>query len=150
MPDPEQRFSGLLVRRTVVSTEPVPAYEVRVSEPAERLDDLAETYAAITLGLRDYVRKNGFRSVLFGLSGGIDSSLVAAIAVDALGADYVYRRLEPVGLVQRALEVRRSGTRRRTGISLTTVRSPGSSTRSRPACRLTVWPRRTCRHGSAR
>jgi NAD+ synthase (glutamine-hydrolysing) len=46
-------------------------------------------YAALVLGLRDYVRKNGFRSVVIALSGGIDSSVVAAIAVDAVGAEHV-------------------------------------------------------------
>src|SRR3954465_5406618 len=46
-------------------------------------------YAACVLGLRDYVDKNGFKGVVFGLSGGIDSALCAAIAVDALGADRV-------------------------------------------------------------
>jgi NAD+ synthase (glutamine-hydrolysing) len=49
----------------------------------------AEAYAALTLGLRDYVEKNGFEHVVLGLSGGIDSALVAMIAVDALGADRV-------------------------------------------------------------
>jgi NAD+ synthase (glutamine-hydrolysing) len=49
----------------------------------------AEIYAALGLGLRDYVEKNGFVHVVLGLSGGIDSALVAAIAVDALGADRV-------------------------------------------------------------
>ncbi len=49
----------------------------------------AATYAALVLGTRDYVRKCGFRQVLVGLSGGIDSALVAAIAVDALGAENV-------------------------------------------------------------
>ncbi len=57
---------------------------------AERLDPDAELYRAIVTGTRDYVRKNGFRSVALGLSGGIDSALVATIAVDALGADAVY------------------------------------------------------------
>jgi NAD+ synthase (glutamine-hydrolysing) len=54
-----------------------------------------EVYEALTLGTRDYVRKNGFQGVLIGLSGGIDSSLVAAIAVDALGADQVTGVLMP-------------------------------------------------------
>jgi NAD+ synthase (glutamine-hydrolysing) len=49
----------------------------------------AEVYHAVVLGTRDYVRKNGFREVVLGLSGGIDSSLVATIAVDALGPDAV-------------------------------------------------------------
>ena len=55
----------------------------------DRLDELAEIYQALILGTRDYVRKNGFEKVVIGLSGGIDSSLVAAIATDALGADNV-------------------------------------------------------------
>ncbi len=49
----------------------------------------AEVYAALVLGTRDYVRKNGFEEVVIGLSGGIDSSLVATIAVDALGKENV-------------------------------------------------------------
>lgn len=49
------------------------------------LDRLAEIYGALVLGTRDYIRKNGFQKVLIGLSGGIDSALTAAIAVDALG-----------------------------------------------------------------
>lgn len=50
---------------------------------------LAAVYSAMVLGLRDYVRKNGFRGVVLGLSGGIDSALTAAVAADALGADRV-------------------------------------------------------------
>jgi NAD+ synthase (glutamine-hydrolysing) len=56
---------------------------------AETLPDLDEVYAALCLGLRDYVRKNGFRHVGVALSGGIDSALVAMIAVDALGPEAV-------------------------------------------------------------
>jgi len=52
-------------------------------------DDLTQARRAIVLGIRDYVRKNGFSSVVIALSGGIDSALVAALAVDALGADAV-------------------------------------------------------------
>ncbi|HEX6132972.1 MAG TPA: NAD+ synthase [Longimicrobiales bacterium] len=52
-------------------------------------DDLAEVYDALVLGTRDYVEKNGFRRVLLGLSGGIDSALAATIAADALGAERV-------------------------------------------------------------
>jgi NAD+ synthase (glutamine-hydrolysing) len=57
---------------------------------ATRLDSHAEVYGALVLALHDYVEKNGFRSVLLGLSGGIDSALVAAIAVDAFGPDRVF------------------------------------------------------------
>jgi NAD+ synthase (glutamine-hydrolysing) len=63
---------------------PPPLRKADVTEPVE-----AEIYAALALGLRDYVEKNGFLHVVLGLSGGIDSALVACIAVDALGADRV-------------------------------------------------------------
>jgi len=56
---------------------------------ADTLPELDEVYAALRLGLRDYVRKNGFEHVVIALSGGIDSALVALIAVDALGPDRV-------------------------------------------------------------
>jgi NAD+ synthase (glutamine-hydrolysing) len=57
---------------------------------ADPLSDAREVYLALVTGLRDYVRKNGFHSVVLGMSGGIDSALVAAIACDALGAENVY------------------------------------------------------------
>jgi len=57
---------------------------------APRIGDEAEIWGALVLGTRDYVRKNGFRSVVFGMSGGIDSSVVAAIAADAIGGENVY------------------------------------------------------------
>jgi NAD+ synthase (glutamine-hydrolysing) len=60
-----------------------------------RLDPLAEVYAALVTGVRDYVRKNGFSSVILGLSGGIDSALVATIATDALGPEQVHVVLMP-------------------------------------------------------
>jgi NAD+ synthase (glutamine-hydrolysing) len=63
----------------------------------ERLGEEAEIWSALTLGLRDYVDKNGFRSVVLGLSGGIDSAVVAAIAVDALGPDRVTAVSMPSG-----------------------------------------------------
>ena len=56
---------------------------------AQTLDETAEVYAALTLGTRDYVRKCGFGKVLIALSGGIDSTLVATVAADALGSDNV-------------------------------------------------------------
>jgi NAD+ synthase (glutamine-hydrolysing) len=59
------------------------------SRRVERLDELAEIYQALVLGTRDYVRKNGFEKVVIGLSGGVDSSLVAAIATDAIGTNNV-------------------------------------------------------------
>ena len=64
--------------------------ESHSSANRERLSDEAEVYSALVLGLHDYVIKNGFSSIVLGLSGGIDSALVAAIACDALGADNVH------------------------------------------------------------
>jgi NAD+ synthase (glutamine-hydrolysing) len=60
-----------------------------------RLSDPAEVYAALVTGVRDYVSKNGFRSVILGLSGGIDSALTATIAADAIGAANVHVVLMP-------------------------------------------------------
>ena len=54
------------------------------------LDPVAEVYEALVLGTRDYLAKNGFGDAVIGLSGGIDSSLVAAVAVDAVGRDHVH------------------------------------------------------------
>ena len=61
--------------------------EARIAAP---LADTEEIYSALVLGLRDYVEKNHFKSVVLGLSGGIDSALVATIAVDALGRERVF------------------------------------------------------------
>ena len=81
---------GMTVQRHLVSDEPVPAYDPVPAPVAHPLSDEAEVWGALVAGLRDYVRKNGFRSVLLGLSGGIDSSLVATIATDAIGAENVH------------------------------------------------------------
>lgn len=59
-------------------------------ESRKRLDPIGEVYAALVVSLRDYVQKNGFKTIALGLSGGIDSALVAAIAADAIGAANVY------------------------------------------------------------
>jgi len=75
--------AGLL--HVTLSDTPVAAYAAAPAALATRLDPVGEVYRALQLGLGDYVRKNGFRSVLLGVSGGIDSTLVATIAADALG-----------------------------------------------------------------
>jgi len=64
-------------------------------EQSEPLSDDAEIYQALVLGTRDYVVKNGFKKVVLGLSGGIDSALTACIAVDALGSENVVGVLMP-------------------------------------------------------
>ena len=73
----------------VISEEPTSHASPTNSTIATPLSDEAEMWHALVIGLRDYVGKNGFRSVVLGLSGGIDSALVAAIAIDALGAKRV-------------------------------------------------------------
>ncbi|MFI1680424.1 MULTISPECIES: NAD+ synthase [unclassified Streptomyces] len=82
---------GLRIEHVTLSEEPLPTYEGELTGGyAERLDDDEEVYSALVVGLRAYAAKNGFSSVLIGLSGGIDSALTAAIACDALGAQNVY------------------------------------------------------------
>jgi NAD+ synthase (glutamine-hydrolysing) len=73
----------------VISEEPTSLTGSVAPAVATRLSNEAEMWQALVMGLRDYVGKNGFRSVVLGLSGGIDSALVAAIAIDALGAKRV-------------------------------------------------------------
>jgi NAD+ synthase (glutamine-hydrolysing) len=75
--------------RSGAASSPAPAIAETIA-PIE-----AEVYAALTLGLRDYVEKNGFQNVLLGLSGGIDSALVACLAADALGPERVNAVIMP-------------------------------------------------------
>ncbi|HEY5248613.1 MAG TPA: NAD+ synthase [Dermatophilaceae bacterium] len=77
--------SGDGIVHVTISDTPTSAYAAVPATLAPRLDPVGEIYHAVRLGLRDYVRKNGFRSVLLGVSGGIDSTLVATIAADAVG-----------------------------------------------------------------
>lgn len=65
-------------------------YPELAPDVAELPDDRAQIWSALTLGLADYVNKNNFPGVILGLSGGIDSCVIAALAVDAIGADRVY------------------------------------------------------------
>jgi NAD+ synthase (glutamine-hydrolysing) len=77
------------VVHVTISDTPAAPYAAVPAALAARLDPVGEVYHAVQLGLQDYVRKNGFRSVLLGVSGGIDSTLVATIAADALGGENV-------------------------------------------------------------
>ena len=70
-------------------------YEPAGESCAAQPSDLAQIYSALTTGVRDYVTKNGFKGVVLGLSGGIDSALTLAIAVDALGAHAVHAVMMP-------------------------------------------------------
>ena len=74
----------------IISEAPILKYEKIKAGVAKRLDDLDEIWQGLVVGLRDYVEKNNFKSVLLGLSGGIDSALVAALAADAIGADRLF------------------------------------------------------------
>ncbi|GAA0905100.1 NAD+ synthase [Streptomyces thermoalcalitolerans] len=113
---------GLRIDRVVLSEDPVPAYEPEpVAEHAERMDDDEEVYTALVVGLRAYVRKNGFRSVLIGLSGGIDSALVAAIACDAVGAENVHGVSMPSRYSSEHSKADAAELARRTGLHFRTV-----------------------------
>ncbi len=119
--DDSPTSGGLSVRRVDLATPAVAPYPPAPTPEPEWLADEAEIYGALVLGLRDYVRKNGFRSVLLGVSGGIDSTLVAAIACDAIGAGNVYGVSNPSDWstphsVDDAAELAR-----RTGLHLDTV-----------------------------
>ncbi len=94
--------TSMIIRRVTLPATgarpqtPAPAEaqaEVRALWP--RLDKVAEVYAALVLGVRDYIGKNGFSSAILALSGGIDSALTATIAADAIGAERVHVVLMP-------------------------------------------------------
>lgn len=79
------------VERITLQPEPLPRYEpLPAPHAAEPLSEESEVWSALVTGLRDYAHKNGFRSVTFGFSGGIDSAVCAALSADALGADALY------------------------------------------------------------
>ena len=82
--------AGTSTPDVIISEDSVEIAKPSIPGIAHRLGDEEEMWNAIVVGLRDYVRKNGFTSVLVGLSGGIDSALVAALAIDALGPDRVH------------------------------------------------------------
>jgi NAD+ synthase (glutamine-hydrolysing) len=88
--DPRGRASSPLLPVVEVSPECVEHEEHVRPGIAPQADLLHEVYQALVLGTRDYARKNGFTDVIIGMSGGIDSSLVAVIAADAVGAEHVH------------------------------------------------------------
>jgi NAD+ synthase (glutamine-hydrolysing) len=87
---PPRAVTELLPRIAVTEPRRADRPPLRPAPPQPALSDHAEVYAALVLGTRDYLGKNGFSEAVIGLSGGIDSSLVATIAVDALGASRVH------------------------------------------------------------
>ena len=117
--------AGLRVRRTVL--DPGAGAGAALGAPraapsiAPRLDDHAEIWHALVLGLGDYVRKNGFSSVLLGMSGGIDSTVVAALACDAVGAANVHGVSNPGTWSSEHSRSDAAETADRTGLHLRTV-----------------------------
>jgi NAD+ synthetase len=106
--DPRRRQERYTVRpeeapQLVITNEPLKAPEgqpIRLGAPQRiepKMDHLQEVYSALVLGTRDYMHKSGFKKAIVGLSGGIDSSLVAVIAADALGAENVIGISMPSG-----------------------------------------------------
>ena len=114
-----QRLLDPRGRTSQVSLPTVPCHR-RAGRADERLDNpivellepVDELYQALVLGTRDYCAKNGFSDVVIGLSGGIDSTLVAVIAADALGADHVHGVSMPSRYSSGPLQVRRRQARR--------------------------------------
>ena len=88
-PDFEEGCFDLSVQRTLRGVE------IAQGVAATALSDVAAVWQALVLGVRDYVEKNGFPGVVLGLSGGIDSAVTLAVAVDALGADRVQAVMMP-------------------------------------------------------
>jgi NAD+ synthase (glutamine-hydrolysing) len=90
VPDDREQFSDFM---DYVSLSEKPAgakKKLPLRKPIKPLSECEEVYHALVLGTRDYMRKNGFTSAVIGLSGGIDSSLVAAVAVQAMGKENVF------------------------------------------------------------
>ena len=88
--DPRGRATAPPLPEILVSAEPRANQNVSAPLLADPLAPVKEVYEALVLGTGDYARKNGFTDAVIGLSGGVDSSLVATVAVDALGADHVH------------------------------------------------------------
>jgi NAD+ synthase (glutamine-hydrolysing) len=123
--DPRRRQSTLDESATteVVSiSQPMRRRDaVRPSLNTELLSEPAEIYKALVVGTRDYVLKNGFKKVVLGLSGGIDSALTACIAVDALGSENVVGVLMPSPFSSKGSVEDSEQLGRNLGISLMTI-----------------------------
>jgi NAD+ synthase (glutamine-hydrolysing) len=114
--------SRITVQRVALAAPESPGRRGELDPPFwSRLHDLAEVYAALITGTRDYVRKNGFRSVILGLSGGIDSALTATIAADAIGPQNVHAVLMPSSVSSAGSVTDAEDLVRRQGINGVTV-----------------------------
>jgi NAD+ synthase (glutamine-hydrolysing) len=118
---PLPTVAEMKIARTVEPGGLAPLGDARVEgHIAPRVTDEAEVWQALVLGLRDYVRKNGFRSVILALSGGIDSAVVAAIAVDAVGPNQVHAVSMPSAYSSQHSRDDAADLARRTGLHFST------------------------------
>jgi NAD+ synthase (glutamine-hydrolysing) len=118
---PQRAVTELLPRIAVTEPGRTDHLPLAPSAPRPALGDHAEVYAALVLGTRDYLGKNGFSEAVIGLSGGIDSSLVATIAVDALGPSRVHGISMPSRYSSEGSRDDADGLAQRLGIDLKTV-----------------------------
>lgn len=109
------------ITRTVLTPAGKAPAQFLQPETAPRLTQLEEVYRALVLGLRDYCTKNRIGRVYLGLSGGIDSTLVASLACDAIGADHVYGISNPSAHSSEHSRTDAADLAARTGLHLTTV-----------------------------
>ena len=113
--------SATTIERVLLSADPLPRWQPEPAPVAERLTDEAEVYAALVTALHDYVVKNGFTTVVLGLSGGIDSALTASIACDAIGAANVHGVSMPSGYSSEHSKSDAADLAERTGLVFQTV-----------------------------
>ena len=140
--------------QVTVATVPHPRATPTSASPSA-LDEEREVYEALTLGVRDYVDKNGFESVVLGLSGGIDSALVALLATDACGPERVRCVVmpSPHSSVETQSDARAIAANLGVELDRAPDRRPMEAydvpSPSRFAGTDRAWPRRTCRPASA-
>jgi NAD+ synthase (glutamine-hydrolysing) len=91
----EQETFGLTSPRLEITSDRVGEQATNINTIEQLLEPEAEVYRALVLGTRDYIHKNGFKGVIIGLSGGVDSAIVATIAADALGPEAVHGLIMP-------------------------------------------------------
>jgi NAD+ synthase (glutamine-hydrolysing) len=113
--------SGMIILRHHISDAGDEPAELITPIVAKPLEPMAEIYLALVMGLRDYCHKNGIERVYLGLSGGIDSTLVATLACDALGADCVYGISNPSAYSSEHSKSDAAELAARTGLHFVTV-----------------------------
>jgi NAD+ synthase (glutamine-hydrolysing) len=105
----------------VISEQPVGRHDALPAGRAPSLDGLDEVFGALVVGTRDYASKNGFTDAVIGLSGGVDSSLVAVVAAEALGADHVHGVSMPSRFSSEGSRTDAAGLAESLGVDLLTI-----------------------------